>query len=310
MKRPIDSLRGLLARAGHAARVLSLAGAALAIALPASAGETVTHFHNDISGTPVMATDAAGNVVWKENYRPYGGKLNNQPASTGNKIGFAGQPFDANTGLSYMGARYYDPVLGRFMGVDPAPPSLGNVHSLNRYAYGNNNPYRYVDPDGHAGALAWAAPIMLLAGGGWWWSTQSAEQRERMVRDADRAVRWVKGLIFNEGAQDGGAADAGGGTAGPNTATGNPDPNGDNDGDTPKKGKSVNQINNDVKRDKAPVGIKRADTGKVTGEQDHIHFDNGNALNRDGTWKHVNSSQGPTRAQEKYLVDAGWTLPK
>jgi uncharacterized protein RhaS with RHS repeats len=57
-----------------------------------------------------------------------------------------------------MGARYYDPVLGRFMGVDPAPPSLGNVHSLNRYAYANNNPYRYVDPDGH---LPWDAVFLM-----------------------------------------------------------------------------------------------------------------------------------------------------
>ncbi|WP_413889574.1 RHS repeat-associated core domain-containing protein [Candidatus Aalborgicola defluviihabitans] len=47
-------------------------------------------------------------------------------------------------------ARYYDPVLGRFMGVDPATVDPGNVHSFNRYAYANNNPYKYVDPDGHS----------------------------------------------------------------------------------------------------------------------------------------------------------------
>jgi hypothetical protein len=62
MKRLIDSLCGLLGRAGRAARALSLAGAALAIAVPASAGETVTHINNDPFGTPVMATDAAGNT--------------------------------------------------------------------------------------------------------------------------------------------------------------------------------------------------------------------------------------------------------
>jgi uncharacterized protein RhaS with RHS repeats len=84
MKHLIDSLRRTLGRAGRAARALSLASAALAIALPASAGETVTHIHNDPFGTPVLATDAAGNVVWKETYRPYGSKLNNQPASAGN----------------------------------------------------------------------------------------------------------------------------------------------------------------------------------------------------------------------------------
>ena len=74
--------------------------------------QTVTFFHNDAAGTPLLATDAAGAVVWKESYQPYGGKLNNQPAASGNRIGFAGKPFDNVSGLSYAGARYYDPVLG------------------------------------------------------------------------------------------------------------------------------------------------------------------------------------------------------
>ena len=112
--------------------------------------QTVTYFHNDAAGTPLLATDAAGAVVWKETYQPYGGKLNNQPAASGNRIGFAGKPFDNASGLSYAGARYYDPVLGRFMGIDPAAVEPGSVHGFNRYAYANNNPHKYVDPDGRS----------------------------------------------------------------------------------------------------------------------------------------------------------------
>ncbi|WP_413889575.1 RHS domain-containing protein [Candidatus Aalborgicola defluviihabitans] len=42
----------------------------------------VTYFHNDISGSPMLATDASGAVVWKENYRPYGERINNsRPAA-------------------------------------------------------------------------------------------------------------------------------------------------------------------------------------------------------------------------------------
>lgn len=119
------------------------------VAFGASA-QTITYFHNDLSGSPMLATDAGGNVVWKENYRPYGDRLNNQAASTNNKLWFAGKPYDTNTGLSYMGARYYDPVLGRFMGTDPKGFDPDNLHSFNRYAYANNNPYKYVDPDGHS----------------------------------------------------------------------------------------------------------------------------------------------------------------
>jgi RHS repeat-associated protein len=118
----------------------------------ATAQPVVTYFHNDISGSPMLATDAAGNVVWKEGYKPYGEKTRNEvPSRDGkNKIGYAGSPFDASTGLSYMGARYYDPVIGRFMGIDPVGFQEDNIHSFNRYAYANNNPYRFIDRDGRS----------------------------------------------------------------------------------------------------------------------------------------------------------------
>ena len=126
--------------------VISTAACALAQA------QTVTYYHNDVSGSPIVATDASGNVLWKENYRPYGEKVNHQsnnlPNGSLNKIGFHGKPFDDNTGLSYMQARYYDPVLGRFTGIDPVGVDEDNLHSFNRYTYANNNPYKYVDPDG------------------------------------------------------------------------------------------------------------------------------------------------------------------
>ena len=133
-------------------RCLARAVAALLLcAAPLLAtAQTVTYFHNDAAGTPLLATDAAGAVVWKETYQPYGGKLNNQAAASGNRIGFAGKPFDNASGLSYAGARYYDPVLGRFMGIDPAAVEPGSVHGFNRYAYANNNPHKYVDPDGRS----------------------------------------------------------------------------------------------------------------------------------------------------------------
>jgi len=43
-------------------------------------------------------------------------------------------------------ARYYDPVIGRFYSNDPI--EAHSVQSFNRYAYANNNPYAYTDPDG------------------------------------------------------------------------------------------------------------------------------------------------------------------
>ena len=126
---------------------------------------TITYFHNDISGSPMLATDATGAVIWKENYRPYGERLNNQAGSSSNKLGFAGKQFDPATGLSYMGARYYDPVLGRFMGVDPVGVREDNIHSLNRYAYANNNPYKFTDPDGRDPISSWKVAENVAADG-------------------------------------------------------------------------------------------------------------------------------------------------
>jgi RHS repeat-associated protein len=58
----------------------------------------------------------------------------------------------------YMQARYYDPVIGRFYSNDPVDVmehiARGNpIHGFGRYTYANNNPYKYVDPDGEFGIL-------------------------------------------------------------------------------------------------------------------------------------------------------------
>lgn len=138
--------------------------ALLAIMLnTAAVADTITYFHNDISGSPLVATDATGNLLWKESYKPYGDKLNRSAPRSGNKIGYHGKAHDDGTGLSYMGARYYDPALGRFMGIDPVDFQADNLHSFNRYAYANNNPYKYVDPDGRYAFLIVPALYALAA---------------------------------------------------------------------------------------------------------------------------------------------------
>ncbi|WP_052749323.1 RHS repeat-associated core domain-containing protein [Rheinheimera mesophila] len=49
-----------------------------------------------------------------------------------------------------MQQRYYDPVIGRFYSNDPVSFSASDPMLFNRYAYANNNPYKFVDPDGRA----------------------------------------------------------------------------------------------------------------------------------------------------------------
>ena len=123
---------------------------ACATAPQAQAGIKVTYFHNDATGTPVAASDEAGAVIWRKVFRPFGSELDDGGViARGNTIGYTGHRFDNDLDLVYAGARYYDPMLGRFLSMDPVGFQEGSVHSFNKYAYGNNNPYRYTDPDGN-----------------------------------------------------------------------------------------------------------------------------------------------------------------
>lgn len=115
----------------------------------AGATETVIYYHNDALGSPIAATNAEGQVVWREQYEPYGKRLVNEPKSR-NPLWYTGKPEEEALGLSYFGARWYAPGLGRFMGMDPVEAQAENLHSFNRYAYANNNPYKFVDPDGNS----------------------------------------------------------------------------------------------------------------------------------------------------------------
>jgi RHS repeat-associated protein len=50
----------------------------------------------------------------------------------------------------YMQQRYYEPLAGRFLSVDPVVTNANTGAMFNRYDYAMNNPYKYVDPDGMA----------------------------------------------------------------------------------------------------------------------------------------------------------------
>jgi RHS repeat-associated protein len=105
---------------------------------------TVTYIHTDGLGSPAARTNAAGQMVSRTLYEPYGYVA----AGATPTIGFTGHVNDADTGLTYMQQRYYDPVAGRFLSVDPVTTDANTGGSFNRYAYASNSPYRYVDPDG------------------------------------------------------------------------------------------------------------------------------------------------------------------
>jgi RHS repeat-associated protein len=203
-------------------RLIATAGVFLSATLGGVQGfaaSTITYYHNDLLGSPVAATDASGHVIWRESYRPYGERLTNDPASSGNDVWYTSRRQDADTGLVYMGARYYDPAVGRFVSKDPVGFDEKNVQSFNRYAYGNDNPYRFVDPNGKMGQLVLAAAgaTVLLVGADIYLSdpdrraaiVASVSQGAANFRANLDSIRGTLGsLIFNEGADESGSSSA------------------------------------------------------------------------------------------------------
>jgi RHS repeat-associated protein len=120
---------------------LSLLGASEALA-----ARTTTYYHNDGLGSVVAATNESGQVLWRKDYAPFGEQIDTTPDTE--RQSYTGKSHDDATGLTYFGGRYYDPQVARFMSVDPVAFVDDNTMSFNRYLYVNNNPYKYVDPDG------------------------------------------------------------------------------------------------------------------------------------------------------------------
>jgi uncharacterized protein RhaS with RHS repeats len=63
-----------------------------------------------------------------------------------------------------MQQRYYDPLIGRFLSVDPVTAYSKGADFFNRYKYANNNPYRFTDPDGREVVYAYGEGISASDG--------------------------------------------------------------------------------------------------------------------------------------------------
>ncbi|MFJ2296422.1 RHS repeat-associated core domain-containing protein [Streptomyces sp. NPDC087894] len=91
----------------------------------------------------------AAQTVTRRKQLPFGGQCGTTGSSSwpGDR-GFVGGTSDP-TGYTHLGAREYDPTLGRFLSVDPLLIP-DDPTQLNPYVYGNNNPATFADPTGEA----------------------------------------------------------------------------------------------------------------------------------------------------------------
>ena len=110
---------------------------------------------NNLKGDVIGLLDAGGTQVVSYSYNSWGrmtGMTDTSNALIGimNPFRYRGYILDDETGLYYVGARYYDPETGRFISPDTQLVIDSNFTGVNLYIYCGDNAINYYDPNGNA----------------------------------------------------------------------------------------------------------------------------------------------------------------
>ncbi|MFF8383440.1 RHS repeat-associated core domain-containing protein [Streptomyces kanasensis] len=117
----------------------------------------------DHHGTGEVAIDAATGAVSQRRFDPYGVERGSATGTWPGEKGYVGGTIDKSTGLTHLGAREYDPTLGKFISVDPLIDHT-QPQQMNGYAYANNSPVTLSDPSGLAPAECMTGEIQCRGG--------------------------------------------------------------------------------------------------------------------------------------------------
>ncbi len=121
-----------------------------------SAPRTLSYIFGDHLGSASLTTNASGQKVSEQRYKPYVEVRWTGGAGMPTDFTFTGQRAEpANYVGSLMDyvARGYSPALGRFISADTIVPGAGNPQAFNRYMYVRGNPLSAIDPSGHETVL-------------------------------------------------------------------------------------------------------------------------------------------------------------
>ncbi|MCG6117528.1 MAG: RHS repeat-associated core domain-containing protein [Aquimonas sp.] len=113
------------------------------------------YLFTDALGSVDVIASATGAVLQRMSFDPHGGRRNANDWNSAAAFvippyttrGFTGHEQLDSVGLVHMGARVYDPELGRFLQPDPMLDA--GLQGLNRYSYVLNNPLALTDPSGY-----------------------------------------------------------------------------------------------------------------------------------------------------------------
>ncbi|MEU6264662.1 polymorphic toxin-type HINT domain-containing protein [Saccharopolyspora shandongensis] len=109
-------------------------------------GGKLSWLAQDHQATTTLSINTDTLETTRRRYLPFGDERGPDLDFPGEK-GFVGGTIDAAAGLTTLGARQYDPELGRFLSVDPVM-DLTSPQQMHGYTYANNNPITFSDPSG------------------------------------------------------------------------------------------------------------------------------------------------------------------
>lgn len=135
----------------------------------------IRYVANDHHGTGQAVADEAGVIIHRRT-TPYGEVRGAESGEWPTERGFVNGIIDPSTNLINIGAREYDPVIGRFISVDPVV-NFTDPQQWNAYAYSNNSPATFSDPTGL---------IPLATGGGAEEEAYWKKQNKKLVYDTQR----------------------------------------------------------------------------------------------------------------------------
>lgn len=105
----------------------------------------VSYLYSDQLGSVSVVADGTGSLVSKTLYHPWG-TTRHTLGTTPTDYAFTGQMQEGD--IYFYNARWYDPLLGRFLQADTIVPPTQGTQGFDRFAYVNNNPLLYTDPSG------------------------------------------------------------------------------------------------------------------------------------------------------------------
>jgi len=107
---------------------------------------TLTWLLGDHLGSTTITAEANGTLATEQKYTAWG---QTRSGSVTTDRQYTGQISEAQLGIYFYNARYYDPYLNHWTQPDTIVPDPYNPQDWDRYSYTRNNPINYVDPTGH-----------------------------------------------------------------------------------------------------------------------------------------------------------------